>query len=70
MSEPNTEIDVVPVTASQPEARSQPPAQDEIAAGKIPTGGLAAAIARNREIKQELEKTARQRVQEQGMRKI
>jgi hypothetical protein len=70
MSEPNTEIAVAPVTASHPEARTQPPAQDEIANGKIPSGGLAAAIARNREIKQELEKTARQRAQEQGMRKI
>lgn len=33
-------------------------------------GGLAAAIARSREIKQELEKTLRQRSQEQGVRKI
>ena len=35
-----------------------------------PRGGLAAAIARSREIKQELEKTARQRAQEQGLKKI
>lgn len=35
-----------------------------------PAGGLAAAIARSREIKQELEKTNRQRIQEQGMKKI
>jgi hypothetical protein len=34
------------------------------------TGGLAAAIARSREVKQELEKTLRQRQQEQGIRKI
>lgn len=33
-------------------------------------GGLAAAIARSREVKQELEKTLRQRQQEQGVRKI
>jgi len=33
-------------------------------------GGLAAAIARSREVKQELEKTARQRAQEQGIKKI
>jgi len=32
--------------------------------------GLAAAIARSREVKQELEKTTRQRVQEQGLKKI
>ena len=35
-----------------------------------PRGGLAAAIARSREVKQELEKTARQRAQEQGLKKI
>ncbi len=34
------------------------------------SGGLAAAIARSREVKQELEKTLRQRAQEQGLRKI
>jgi hypothetical protein len=34
------------------------------------SGGLAAAIARNREIKQELEKTLRQRQLEQGLKKI
>lgn len=34
------------------------------------SGGLAAAIARNREIKQELEKTRKQRLQEQGLKKI
>jgi hypothetical protein len=33
-------------------------------------GGLAAAIARSREIKQELEKTMRQRAQESSIRKI
>jgi len=33
-------------------------------------GGLAAAIARSREVKQELEKSLRQRQQEQGIRKI
>ena len=35
-----------------------------------PRGGLAAAIARSREVKQELEKTARQRAQEQGVKRI
>lgn len=33
-------------------------------------GGLAAAIARNREIKQELEKTRKQQLQDQGVKKI
>ena len=35
-----------------------------------PRGGLAAAIARSREVKQELEKTARQRAQEQNLKRI
>jgi hypothetical protein len=39
-------------------------------AESAPRGGLAAAIARSREVKQELEKTARQRAQEQSVRKI
>ena len=66
-AEPKTETTVAP---PQPETRTQPPAQDETAAGRIPTGGLAAAIARNREIKQELEKTQRQRAKEQGVKRI
>lgn len=36
----------------------------------IGSGGLAAAIARSREVKQELEKTRRQQLQEQGLKKI
>jgi hypothetical protein len=35
-----------------------------------PRSGLAAAIAKSRSIKQELEKTPRQRAQEQGLKKI
>jgi hypothetical protein len=42
----------------------------ENSASSAPRGGLAAAIARSREVKQELEKTARQRAQEQGLKKI
>jgi len=61
-TESTTQLDPVVVTS--------PPAQDEIATGKIPARGLAAAIARSREVKQELEKTMRQRAQEQGLRKI
>lgn len=37
---------------------------------QIPQGGLAAAIARSREIKQDLEKTPRQLAQENPLRKI
>ena len=65
-----TEATVAPVATPQPETVTQPPAQDETATGRIPTGGLAAAIARNREIKQELEKTQRQRTKEQGVKRI
>lgn len=36
----------------------------------IPAGGLASAIARTREVKQELEKTRRQQAQSQGVRRI
>jgi hypothetical protein len=45
---------VTPVAENKPASRS----------------GLATAIARSREVKQELEKTARQRAQEQGLKKI
>jgi hypothetical protein len=68
--EPKTEKAVPASTPLQPETLVQPPAQDETAAGQIPSGGLAAAIARNREIKQELEKTMRQRAKEQGVKRI
>jgi len=53
-----------------PVAVSAPPVQNEVAAGKVPTGGLAAAIARNREIKQELEKTRKQQQSSQGVKKL
>ena len=69
-AEPKTEAPVSPMAPPQPETVTQPPAQDETATGRIPTGGLAAAIARNREIKQELEKTQRQRAKEQGVKRI
>ena len=69
-AENKTEAPVAPMAPPQPETVTQPPAQDETATGRIPTGGLAAAIARNREIKQELEKTQRQRAKEQGVKRI
>jgi hypothetical protein len=40
------------------------------ATAQIPRGGLAAAIARSREVKQDLEKTPRQLAQENSLRKI
>ena len=49
----------------------EPPPVKPVAENKpTPRSGLAAAIARSREVKQELEKTARQRAQEQGLKKI
>jgi hypothetical protein len=59
-----------PVVEPTPVAVSAPPAQNIATPGKIPEGGLAAAIARQREVKQELEKTRRQQQQGQGLRKI
>jgi hypothetical protein len=58
------------VVEQTPVAVSAPPAQNIATPGKIPEGGLAAAIARQREVKQELEKTRRQSQQGQGLRKI
>ena len=51
--------DVVVVASPEPEPSLEP----------VP-GGLAEAIARSREIKQNLEKTRRQQAQEKGLRKI
>lgn len=48
----------------------KPPVVSPANTESSPRGGLAAAIARSREVKQELEKTARQRAQEQGLKKI
>ena len=55
------------IVATAPEQQS---AISPDAVSKIPEGGLAAAIARQREVKQELEKTRRQQQQAQGLRKI
>jgi hypothetical protein len=53
-----------------PVVLSAPPEQAPVITDKIPPGGLAAAIARSREVKQQLEKTQRQQAQSQGLRKI
>jgi hypothetical protein len=66
----NAQPEPVDMPGAAPVALQQPPAQNEAVSGKIPTGGLAAAIARNREVKQELEKTRRQQQHTQGLRKI
>jgi len=60
----NEEPELVPesvVNQEQPDTPSTAPAQG---------GGLAGAIARTREVKQELEKTRRQQAQAQGVRRI
>jgi hypothetical protein len=54
----------------QDEPDTIPEPADNSKESSAPRGGLAAAIARSREVKQELEKTARQRAQEQGLKKI
>lgn len=59
-----------PVVEETPVAVTAPPAQNIATPGKIPEGGLAAAIARQREVKQELEKTRRQQQQAHGVRKL
>jgi len=57
----------VPVQEQTPVAVTAPPPQD---AAVVPGGGLAAAIARQREVKQELDKTRRQQAQANGLRKL
>jgi hypothetical protein len=59
-----------PIVEETPVAVTAPPAQNIATPGKIPEGGLAAAIARQREVKQELEKTRRQQQQAHGVRKL
>jgi hypothetical protein len=61
---------VLPEPEPTPQAVMSPPEQNIVALGTVPEGGLATAIARNREIKQELEKTRRQQQQSTGLRKL
>ena len=64
-------IESVPIeTEPTPQAVMSPPDQNIVALGTVPEGGLATAIARNREIKQELEKTRQQQQKSTGLRKI
>jgi len=61
-----------PEVAETPVAVTAPPEQNIVTPprGKVLEGGLAGAIARQREVKQELDKTRRQQAQAQGVRKI
>ena len=60
---------VAAAIARQREA-DQAPAPATKPATKPATGGLAGAIARQREVKQELDRTRRQKAQDNGVRKI
>lgn len=66
---PEDDIVVAPEPTVEVLAEAAVEVLDE-APSAIPSGGLAAAIARTREVKQELEKTQRQKLQSQGVRKI
>ena len=61
------------MVAPQPVADPVPPVVTEQPSAPTPTiqaGGLAGAIARSREIKQDLDRTRRQKAQDSGVRKI
>lgn len=60
------ELDINTPVLAQPVV----PNEDPLVNPTIPQGGLAAAIAKSKEIKQELEKTPRQKAQERPLRKL
>jgi len=64
---PIDEPSIEPVAVLEPVVT--PPASPDVSATPQ-GGGLAGAIARSREVKQELEKTRRQQAQAQGVRRI
>jgi hypothetical protein len=63
-------VEAAPVVEEAPVVVAAPPAQNVAPVPRVLEGGLAGAIARQREIKQELDKTRRQQAQAQGVRKI
>ena len=69
-SEQHSSDEMVQMTTPEPQMVSAPPVQNIVSPGVLPEGGLAAAIARSREVKQELEKTRRQKQQAHGVRKL
>ena len=68
IDEPPAEPVAVQDPVAPPVATS--PASPDVSAAPQSGGGLAGAIARSREVKQELEKTRRQQAQAQGVRRI
>lgn len=69
VAEPEINLEDQPILNSAPEVESEPPVTTGQSDSE-PRGGLAAAIARARTVKQELDKTARQKNLEQGLKKI
>jgi hypothetical protein len=63
-------VEAAPAVEEAPVVVAAPPAQNVAPVPRVLEGGLAGAIARQREIKQELDKTRRQQAQAQGVRKI
>jgi hypothetical protein len=63
-------VEAAPAVEEAPVVVAAPPAQNVAPVPRVLEGGLAGAIARHREIKQELDKTRRQQAQAQGVRKI
>jgi hypothetical protein len=70
IDEPPTEPEVVPVAVEPTVTEPSLVSQEQPATAPAQGGGLAEAIARTREVKQELEKTRRQQAQAQGVRRI
>jgi hypothetical protein len=70
--EPAVDAAIEPVVepVAEPIVESPAPVDTSSVRPGIPSGGLASAIARTREVKQELEKTRRQQAQAQGVRRI
>jgi hypothetical protein len=61
-----------PVESPVPEVKqaTPPPVEKDKPQPQVLVGGLAGALARSREIKQELDRTRRQQAQDKGIRKI
>jgi len=72
IDEPFAEPMVIPDPVTPQVVTEAPPVAESEAVAAPPSqgGGLAGAIARSREVKQELEKTRRQQAQAQGVRRI
>ena len=70
IDEPIAEPAVSPDPVTPPVVTAPPMAETQATPAPVQGGGLAGAIARSREVKQELEKTRRQQAQAQGVRRI